>query len=210
MQPICLSPKISRFLPPHGRGQRIGLLGGSFNPAHGAHRLISLIALRRLKLDAIWWLVTPGNPLKSIQDLPDIQQRMAQARALAHHPKIHVSGCEQILGTRYTIDSLKKLLPRAANIHFIWIMGSDNLLNFHQWKQWAAIARLMPIAVIDRPGTTIKSLQGRTAQRFRAARLPESQASATVLRKAPAWVFVHDRRSPLSSTALRQQTKPIH
>ena len=163
MAGVCLSPSFARFLPPHGRGQRIGLLGGSFNPAHAAHRLISLIALRRLKLDAVWWLVTPGNPLKSGDGLPDVAQRMHQARCLANHPKIHVTALESLLRTRYTIDTLQHLLPRCPDVHFVWLMGSDNLLQFHHWKQWQQIATCVPVAVIDRPGTTLKSLHSRAA-----------------------------------------------
>ena len=203
MTGVCLSPPFVRFLPPHGREQRIGLLGGSFNPPHAAHRLISLIALRRLKLDAVWWLVTPGNPLKSADGLPDVTQRMQQARALANHPKIHVTAVERVLRTRYTIHTLQHLLLRCPAVRFVWLMGSDNLVQFHHWKQWQQIAARVPMAVIDRPGTTLKSLQSRAAQRFARQRRPERLASAVLKRKAPAWVFLHDRRSALSSTALR-------
>ena len=203
MAGLCLSPSFARFLPPHGRGQRIGLLGGSFNPAHDAHRLISLIALRRLKLDAVWWLVTPGNPLKSIDGLPDIRLRMQRARQLANHPKIHVTALESRLRCRYTIDTLRRLLPRCPDVRFVWLMGSDNLLQFHHWKHWAQIAALLPVAVIDRPGTTLKSLHSRAAIRFARQRGPERPASQILQRQAPAWVFLHDRRSSLSSTKLR-------
>lgn len=205
MAGVSLSPRFVRFLPPHSRGQRIGLLGGSFNPAHPAHRLISLIALRRLKLDAVWWLVTPGNPLKSVKGLPAVAQRMQQAHRLANHPKIHVTALESVLRTRYTIDTVQHLRPRCPGVNFVWIMGSDNFLQFHHWKQWPEIAASVPMAVIDRPGTTLKSLHGRAAHRFARQRLPEQRASGLLKRKAPAWVFLHDRRSALSSTLLRSQ-----
>lgn len=200
---LCLSPPFARLLPPHGRGQRIGLLGGSFNPAHAAHRQISLIALRRLRLDAVWWLVTPGNPLKHQKGLPEVAQRMAQARHLAHHPKIHVTALESHLATRFTIDSLQKLLPRCPDVHFVWLMGSDNLAQFHRWKQWRDIAACVPMAVIDRPGSTLKSTHSRAALCFGKQRLREMAAPGLALRKAPVWIFLHDRRSALSSTALR-------
>lgn len=200
---ICLSPPFARFLPPHGRGQRIGLLGGSFNPPHAAHRQISLIALRRLKLDAVWWLVTPGNPLKEQGGLPDVRQRMDQARRLAHHPKIHVSAIESLIGTRFTIDTMRRLLAHCPDLHFVWLMGSDNLVQFHRWKHWQRIASFMPLAVIDRPATTLKATRSRAALRFGPCRLQEQAAMSVVGRKAPVWVFLHDRRSALSSTALR-------
>lgn len=205
MDGICLSPPVTHLLPPHGRGQRIGLLGGSFNPAHAAHRQISLIALRRLKLDAVWWLVTPGNPLKENSGLPHLSQRMVQARRLAHHPKIHVTALETTLGTRYTIDTLRRLLPRCAGVHFVWLMGSDNLVEFHRWKHWQQIARSLPMAVIDRPATTLKATQSRAARHFGAQRLQEQAAASLAGRPAPVWLFLHDRRSALSSTALRQK-----
>ena len=202
---ICLSPPFSRFLPPHGRGQRIGLLGGSFNPAHAAHRQISLIALRRLKLDAVWWLVSPGNPLKSHEGLPDVRQRMAQARGLAHHPKIHVSALESQFGTHFTIDTLRRLLAHCPDLHFVWLMGSDNLVQFHRWKHWQKIAALLPMAVIDRPASTLKATHSRAALCFGGRRLREQVAASVVSRQAPVWVFLHDRRSALSSTVLRRQ-----
>jgi nicotinate-nucleotide adenylyltransferase len=202
---VCLSPPFARFLPPHGRGQRIGLLGGSFNPAHAAHRQISLIALRRLKLDAIWWLVTPGNPLKENSGLPELSKRMHQARQLAHHPKIYVTAMEAALGTRYTIDTLRYLLQRCTGTDFVWLMGSDNLVSFHRWKQWQQIAALVPMAIIDRPATTLKATQSRAAHFLGKRRLHEQFAASLLGRKAPAWVFVHDRRSALSSTALREK-----
>lgn len=202
MEGVGLFPQ---FLPPHGRRQRIGLLGGSFNPPHSAHRLISLIALRRLKLDAVWWLVTPGNPLKSVKGMPDVAHRMQQAQRLARHPKIHVTALESVLRTRYTIDTLQHLLARCPGVGFVWIMGSDNFLQFHHWKQWPDIAACVPMAVIDRPCTTLKSLHGRAAHRFARQRLPEHRASGLLKRTAPVWVFLHDRRSALSSTLLRSQ-----
>jgi nicotinate-nucleotide adenylyltransferase len=197
------SPLLSG-LPPHGRGLRIGLLGGSFNPAHAAHRQISRIALKRLGLDAVWWLVTPGNPLKDNRSLPSLAVRMAEAAALADDPRIIVTGVEARWGLRFTIDVLRQLKQRCPGTHFVWLMGSDNLAGFARWRNWPAIAATVPIAVVDRPGTTLTALSGQAAARLARARLPEGEARALPNRKPPAWVFLHGRRSALSSTALRE------
>lgn len=190
-------------LPPHGQGLRIGLLGGSFNPPHAAHRLISLIAMRRLDLDAVWWLVTPGNPLKEHKALPEIATRMAWARAVKQHPRIRITDIEGRIGTRYSIDTLGWLRQHAPRTRFVWLMGSDNLASFHRWKDWKALARLMPIAVIDRPGSTLPATSSRAAQALKMVRQPEILQQALPGRAAPAWIFLHDRRSALSSTAIR-------
>ena len=195
---------VFRGLPRHARGLRIGLLGGSFNPAHAAHRQISLIALRRLRLDAVWWLVTPGNPLKDNRALPPLADRMDAAAAVAHHPRILVTGIEARWGLRFTVDVLRRLKTRCPGVHFVWLMGSDNLAGFARWRNWPAIAATVPLAVIDRPGTTLIALSGQAAARLAAARLPEHAAPALAGRRPPAWVFLHGRRSALSSTLIRQ------
>lgn len=200
---LSRSPVLSG-LPRHARGLRIGLLGGSFNPAHAAHRQISQIALRRLGLDAVWWLVTPGNPLKDNRGLPPLAERMRQAAAVADDPRIIVTGVEARWRLRFTIDVLKRLKTRCPGTRFVWLMGSDNLAGFARWRNWPAIAATVPIAVIDRPGTTLIALSGVAAARLAPERLPEAQARALPGRAAPAWVFLHDRRSALSSTAIRQ------
>lgn len=191
-------------LPRVASGLRIGLLGGSFNPPHAAHRLISLIALRRLKLDAIWWIVTPGNPLKETRHLPPQAERMKASREVASHPAIHITGFEAEIGTRYTLDTLGFLRARTQGIRFVWLMGADNLRQFHRWQGWRQIAALMPIAVIDRPGATLKATASRAATALAKHRLPEHKAASLASRRTPAWVMLHDRRSPLSSTALRK------
>lgn len=196
------SPVLSG-LPRHAPGLRIGLLGGSFNPAHQAHRQISQIALKRLGLDAVWWLVTPGNPLKDNSALPPIAERMAQAAAMADDPRILITGIEARWRLRFTIDVLRRLKRRCPATHFVWLMGSDNLAGFARWRNWPEIAATVPIAVIDRPGTTLVALSGQAAARLAAARLPEHNAPTLALRAPPAWVFLHGRRSALSSTALR-------
>jgi len=197
-------------LPPHGRGLRIGLLGGSFNPPHEAHRLISLIAMRRLGLDAVWWLVTPGNPLKDTRILPDIITRMDWARRIKQHPRIHITDIEDKIGTRFSVDTLKWLKRRAPDTRFVWLMGSDNLASFHRWKDWKTIAALMPMAVIDRPGTTLSATRSRAAIALGAYRRPESLQKGLLRHKAPVWIMLHDKRSTQSSTRLRtQQQMPV-
>lgn len=193
-------------LPPFGRGMRIGLFGGSFNPAHAGHLLASRTALRRLGLDAVWWLVTPGNPLKDNRALPSLGRRIRAARALLKtHPAIHVTGIEAALGTRYTADTLRALTRRCRSVRFVWLMGSDNLVGFHRWRGWREIARLMPFGVIDRPGSTHKAVRARAAVALARWRLDETDGVLLPTRSAPAWIFIHGQRSHLSSTAIRRR-----
>ncbi|MCJ2133181.1 nicotinate-nucleotide adenylyltransferase [Methylobacterium sp. J-026] len=182
---------------------RIGLYGGSFNPAHLGHRHVSVLAMRRLGLDRVWWLVSPGNPLKSRKTLPTVAERCAQAHRVARHPRIAVTGVEAALGVRFTVQTLCFLTRRCPGVHFVWIMGADSLGTFHRWKGSAEIARLVPIAVIDRPGWTMTPLSARAAQRLAQARIPEAAASTLALRRPPAWTFLHGPRSSLSSTEIR-------
>jgi nicotinate-nucleotide adenylyltransferase len=191
------------ILPPHGEGQRIGLLGGSFNPPHAGHLHVSLVALRRLALDAVWWLVTPGNPLKDTASLPPLAARLAGARAAARHPRIRVSGIEAALGTRYTVDTVATLIERAPTLRFVWLMGADNLVQLDRWRDWRRLAALVPFAVIDRPEGTLAALHAHAALALAAARLPEDEAAALPGRPPPAWCFLHGPRSELSSTRLR-------
>jgi nicotinate-nucleotide adenylyltransferase len=193
------------LLPPHGRRQRIGLLGGSFDPAHTGHRHISLVALRRLELDAVWWLVSPGNPLKDTRRLPPLEARIAAARLVARHPRIRVTGIEAALGTRYTVDTLEALSRRAPGVRFVWLMGADNLAQLGRWRDWPRLARLAPFAVIDRPPATLRATHGRAALALAAARLPEAAAPALADIPPPAWCFLHAPRVALSSTLLRAQ-----
>lgn len=192
-------------LPPHAPGLRIGLFGGSFNPAHDGHLLASLTALRRLQLDRIWWLVTPGNPLKDNARLPPLAERIHQAREVAGSARIDVTGIEARLRTRYTANTLRVLKRRCPGVRFVWIMGSDNLASFHRWNEWRAIARMMPIAVIDRPGSTHSAVASPAASWLSRWRVPESRAATLARTGPPAWTFLHGRRSPLSSTMLRRQ-----
>ncbi|MBV8978785.1 MAG: nicotinate-nucleotide adenylyltransferase [Alphaproteobacteria bacterium] len=180
---------------------RIGLLGGSFNPAHEGHRYVSEVALRRLGLDQVWWLVTPRNPLKSPHHLAPIEDRLESARPLASHPRIVVLDIERALGTHYSIDTLKRLRRRFAQVQFVWLMGSDNLRIFDRWRRWQEIAALVPIAVVLRPGTVLATLSSKAMARFRRNRRCGGQA----LSSAPCIVILDGHRNAQSSTALRAQ-----
>jgi nicotinate-nucleotide adenylyltransferase len=195
--------RIFAGLPPYSGGQRIGLLGGSFNPPHPGHRQLSLFALRRLALNRIWWLVTPGNPLKDVAKLPGLADRMAQAAKIAASPRIVVTGAEAALGTRYTADFIRHLKRRAGSVHFVWIMGSDNLVQLHLWEDWREIAASVPIAVVNRPGSLLAPLSARAARALAPYRIDEADAPMLAGREPPAWVFLNGRRNPVSSTALR-------
>lgn len=194
----------SAELPPHAPGQRIGLFGGSFDPPHEGHRLASLTALERLRLDAVWWLVTPGNPLKDVSALPDLAMRVAAAATLAGDPRIAVTGIEQRLGTRYTVDTVAALRALCPGVRFVLIVGADVFAEFSRWKAWERLMRLVPLAVVDRPGYAEAALAGQAATAFAAARLAESDAGALADRPPPVWVFLPGPVSSLSSTELRQ------
>jgi len=182
---------------------RIGLFGGTFDPPHLAHLSASLLALKRLKLDRVWWLVTPGNPLKNTSGLAPLAKRIAAARALTNHPRIDVTGLEAVINTRYTYDTISWLLARCPRVRFVWIMGADNLRSFHRWQKWRGIAKLVPIVVVDRLGPSLYAAASPAGQAFSFARIPEQAAATLPDRQAPAWTFLHGLKSPLSSTALR-------
>ena len=190
-------------MPPHSNGMRIGLLGGSFNPPHVAHRDISLFAIKRLKLDRVWWLVTPGNPLKDAGGLHDLGRRAEAARQIADDPRIDVSCLESVIGTRYTVDTITYLRRRVSGLRLVWIMGADNLAQFHRWQNWQRIASEVPIAVIDRPPQSFRALAAPAAQALARYRLPENQAATLSDRRAPAWIFLTGLKLNLSSTGLR-------
>jgi nicotinate-nucleotide adenylyltransferase len=190
-------------LPPAVPGLRIGLYGGSFNPAHLGHRHVSLVALKRRRLDRIWWMVTPGNPLKDRTALAPLETRIAVASAVADHPRIAITGFETQIGARYTRQSLAYLQARHPAVRFVWIMGADSLAAFHRWRDFRAIAATMPIAIIDRPGFTLTAPSARGAQAMGRWRIDESDAGLLADLEPPAWVFLHGPRSTLSSTALR-------
>jgi nicotinate-nucleotide adenylyltransferase len=192
-----------RLLPPHAPGMRIGLFGGTFDPPHQAHLGASLLALKRLKLDRIWWLVTPGNPLKNTSGLGPLIERIEAARALTRHPHIDVTGLEAVINTRYTYDTISWLKARCPGVRFVWIMGADNLRSFHRWQRWREIVKLVPFVVIDRLGPSLYAGASPAGQALRRSRIPEHAAASLPGRKPPAWTFLHGLKSPLSSTALR-------
>lgn len=189
--------------PRRWRGRRIGLLGGSFNPAHEGHRHISLLALQRLRLDGVWWLVAPQNPLKPVAGMAPFAARLAHARRAARHPRVRVSAVEARLGSRYTADTLAALTRRFAGVRFVWLMGADNLGQIDRWHRWREIFRTVPVAVLDRAPYSLRVLNGTAAQRFRGARLPPSAAGLLADRPPPAWVFLPGPRHPASATGLR-------
>lgn len=184
-------------------GRKVGLLGGSFNPAHEGHRHISLLALKMLRLDAVWWLVSPQNPLKSAQGMQPLDVRLHSARKASDHPAIIPTAIERDLGTRYTADTVAALQHHFHTTHFVWLMGSDNLHQFHKWKNWQAIFNRVPVAVFDRPpgGNSLKtSVAG---AKFQSSKIDETNAASLALRAPPCWTIFHTPLNPLSSTALR-------
>jgi nicotinate-nucleotide adenylyltransferase len=182
---------------------RIGLLGGSFNPAHRGHRRISIHAARALGLDEIWWLVSPGNPLKQEAGMAPLNSRFASARAMADGLPIRVTAIERELGSRYTIDTLRRLRRRFPAHAFIWLMGSDNLAQFHRWRDWRAIAATVPIAVIGRPGYGAAAHAARAMGWLRAFVRPPGQARQWTKWRPPALVLLTLPPDPTSATALR-------
>src|ERR1700674_570780 len=190
-------------LPPHAPGMRIGLFGGTFDPPHDAHRAACLIAMKRLELDRVWWLVTPGNPLKDTRGLAPLAERIAVARALAHHPRIDVTGLEAQIGTNYTYETIAYLRRHCTAVRFVWIMGADNLRSFPRWQKWRGIAAMVPIAVVDRLGPSLYAGASAAGQAMARARIPERGAMSLPAATPPAWTYLHGLKSPLSSTALR-------
>ena len=183
--------------------KRIGLLGGSFNPAHRGHRRISLAAIEALGLDEIWWLVSPGNPLKSAKDMAPFDARLESARAMARRAPIRASDFEAKAGTRYTIDTVGELLRRHPRDRFIWLMGADTVAQFHHWKAWRRLARTLPIAVISRPGYEGTARAARAMGWLRRFVRPSSQARNWAEWSSPAILLLRLPPDPTSATALR-------
>lgn len=185
------------------RGPLTGLLGGSFNPAHGGHRRISLFAIAALRLDELWWLVTPGNPLKPEQGRAPLAARLASARMQARRAPIRVTAIERELGTRYTVDTLRAVQRRFPRRRFVWLMGADNLAQFHRWRDWRRIARSVPIAVIARPGYDGDAHAARAMGWLRRFVRPASKARMWTRWRPPALVLLKLPPDPSSATALR-------
>lgn len=182
----------------------VGLLGGSFNPAHAGHRHIAELALRHLGLHEVWWLVSPQNPLKTSADMAPLATRLAGAARQARHPRMRATAVETLLGTRYTADTLRALRARFPRTRFVWIMGADNLRQIVRWEAWTSIFHLMPIAVFARPAYDSKALAGKAATRFKQARRSLHSAGRLAWRDPPLWVFVHSRLHPASATTIRR------
>ncbi len=191
-------------------GQRIGVMGGTFNPPHAGHALISRTALRRLGLDQLWWVVTPGNPLKFNNGLPPVAHRMALCRQLAPDTRMYVTAFEEELGTPFTASTLAFLVERYPSVHFVWIMGADNLSSFHRWQFWRQIVLSVPIAVVDRPGWRLKALASPAAHWMRRGYVPERRAGELAKLPPPAWTFLTGPLSRLSSTELRLAAQAVH
>ena len=183
----------------------VGLLGGSFNPAHEGHLHISREALKRLHLDQVWWLVSPQNPLKPVSGMASLDVRLASADRVAQHPAIRVSDIELRLGTRYTIDTVRALRRRFPGYRFVWLIGADNLLQFPRWRRWSETAETLPIAVFARGRVTYRALAGPMARRYASARVRDPRSLAR--HAPPAWSFLFTSLHPASSTALRAAGK---
>jgi nicotinate-nucleotide adenylyltransferase len=197
-------PQASRWLRapgPVSKGLKIGLLGGSFNPAHEGHVYISTVAMKKLGLDYVWWLVAPQNPLKPTLGMAPLGKRLQFARRVADHPRILVIDAEHTLSTRYTIDTLTALKSRFKGVNFVWLMGSDNLEGFRRWRRWQDIAHMVPIAVVQRPGNLLAMAHSAPALRFRHCFRDGCENFAFA--KPPVFTLIDGRRNPMSATAIR-------
>ncbi len=188
-------------------GMRVGLFGGSFNPAHTGHAHVAETAMIRLNLDKVIWLVSPQNPLKPAHETAELKQRMAGARRMARGARMVVSDAESRIGSRYTIDTLRLLRRRYPGVKFVWIMGADSLAILHRWRGWTQIMGSMPVAVVSRPWASLKARTSPAARRFRHARRPAKQGPILAGMKAPAWVYLRGPFNFASSTALRQMLR---
>ncbi|MEQ8653764.1 MAG: nicotinate-nucleotide adenylyltransferase [Kiloniellales bacterium] len=182
----------------------MGLLGGSFNPAHSGHLHISREAIKRLKLDEVWWLVSPQNPLKAQQGMASLQTRLRDAQVVAKDRRIRVTALESLLGTQYTVESLEQLLKRFPGRHFVWLMGADNMVQISRWQDWPQIFHQLPVAVLARPSYSIRASSSKAAVRFRRRRLSGARARGLALWPVPAWALLRIKLSKLSATGLRQ------
>ncbi len=190
-------------LPYVARGQRIGLLGGSFDPPHAGHVHITKEALKRFDLDQVWWLVSPGNPLKDTGPA-SLARRMAAAREIMDHPRVHICDFESHVGTRYTAETLAVLQDKCPQARFVWLMGADNLAQFHRWKDWQEIMARVPVGVLARPGDRIAARTAKAAQVFRHARLHHRQNRLLGRVAAPTWAFENMPMRSISSTQIRE------
>jgi nicotinate-nucleotide adenylyltransferase len=192
--------------PPFGEGQRIGLFGGSFNPAHHGHLMVALYALKKLQLDWVWWLVSPQNPLKDPSETGEFGERLAFTRRIARHPRFVVTDLEMQLGSRTTAETLRGLAPVLHHGHFVWIMGADSFANLHRWHDWLEIPETLPLAILARPGYSLRALGSPAATRFAEQQVPTPFALQLVTAMPPAWAFIPMPLRPESSTAIRRSS----
>ena len=204
LTPAELAAELDGRLPP--AGARIGLFGGSFNPAHEGHLEISREALTRLGLDGVWWLVSPQNPLKSATEMASLDARLAAAHRLADDPRILVTALETRLGSAFTADTLQSLVTLLPRVNFVWLMGADNLIQVHEWQDWQKIFHTLPVAVFDRPTYSLRALSGKAARTFARYRLKDSSARRLAEARPPAWAFIRCRLNPQSATEIRART----
>ena len=195
--------------PAFGDGQRIGLFGGSFNPAHYGHYMVALYALKRLELDWVWWLVSPQNPLKDPSETGEYAARLAYTGKVAKHPRFVVTDIERQMAARTTADTLRGLKPLLGRAHFVWIMGADSFASLHRWHDWLEIPETLPLAVLARPGFSLRALGGPAATRFAEAQVPTDHAAALVTARPPAWCFIPMPLRPESSTAIRRENPKL-
>jgi nicotinate-nucleotide adenylyltransferase len=208
--PLTRLPPVPAYALGFTPKRRVGLLGGSFNPAHEGHRHIAELALKHLGLDEVWFLVSPGNPLKRGDGMAPLDKRLASAAAQARHPRLRAVAIERELGTRFTADTLAALVRRFPRTSFVWLMGADNLTQLPRWERWSSIFHTVPIAVFARPTYSTNALAGKAAHRFSPARRrPLHEAARLASRKPPAWVFLHTRLHPASATSIRETTRPV-
>jgi nicotinate-nucleotide adenylyltransferase len=193
--------------PPFGDGQRIGLFGGSFNPPHGGHRAVALYALKRLDLDWIWWLVSPQNPLKDADGYRDYDERLKVTRQVARHPRFIVTDLEQQLDTRATAATLAALEPFMRRGRFVWIMGADSFANLHHWNDWTDIPETIPLAILARPGFSMRALESPAALRYDGRRIASAKSRQLPGSPPPAWCFIPMPLRAESSTAIRRRAR---
>lgn len=185
-------------------GMTVGLFGGSFNPPHEGHLLIAQHAIEALKLDQLWWMVSPGNPLKDHSELPTLAERIRLSETLVDDPRIKVTGFEAAHKIRYSAETIELVVGKLPDVRFVWVMGADSLATFDKWARWEWIVETIPIAVYNRPGSSLADHSSVMAQTFAAAKIDEARASELAQMQPPAWTFIHGPLSPLSSTELRK------
>lgn len=186
-------------------GLKVGLLGGSFNPAHEGHRLVSLMALRQMQLDQVWWLVSPQNPLKSASDMAPLNTRMKSATECASHPRIMVTDIESHLQTRFSVDTVNTLKELYRDIHFVWLMGADNMIQLPRWARWRKLVESVPLAIYPRPGFNLKARLSPAATTYRSSWVDPSDAALVPRLAAPALCFLEGPQNPISATQLRRK-----